>query len=55
MPGIVMPPWKYNPWWKKAYKLRKEKHLEWAKKFGCYEEVKKYYELKEHIMRHVTF
>ena len=36
-------------------KMKKEKALKWAKEHGCYEEVKKYYELKEKIEKHVIY
>lgn len=32
--------------YKKLNEMEKKKALEWAKKHGCYEEVKKYYEMK---------
>ncbi len=55
MLGCRMPDWKYNPLIKKAYEIRKKKRLEWAKRHGCYEEVKQYYEKKEWIRDHVIY
>ena len=55
MSSCRMPDWKYNPFYKKMYEIRKKKHLEWAKRHGCYEEVKKYYEMQEWLREHVTY
>lgn len=50
-----MPDWKYNPLYKKMYEMGKKKHLEWAKRHGCYEEVKRYYEMQELLMKIIVF
>ncbi len=55
MLGIIMPPEKYDPILKKRYEIHKKKHLKWAKKHGCYNEVKKYYEMQEWLKEHVTY
>ncbi len=55
MPGIIMPPEKHDPFLKEMYEIRKKKDLEWAKKHGCYDEVKKYYEMQEWLREHVTY
>ena len=47
MTGIIMPPEKYNLFYKKLREIQKRKALKWAKKHGCYKEVKKMYEIKE--------
>ncbi len=47
MPNIIMPQEKYNPICRKMKEMRKVKALQWAKRHGCYEEVKKYYEVTE--------
>ena len=47
MKSIITPREKRNPLYRKEKELRKEKALKWAKQHGCYEEVKKYYEVKE--------
>lgn len=36
-------------------RAKKKKALEWAKKHGCYEEVKKYYEMKEWMEKYVVY
>lgn len=55
MIGCRMPEWKYNPFYKRMYEIRKRKHLRWAKEHGCYEEVKKFYEMQERIREHVIY
>ena len=50
-----MPDWKLNPYIKLLYEIRKKKHLEWAKMHGCYEDVKRYYEIQEWIREHVIY
>ena len=55
MPGIIMPREKWDPLYRRAKELRKKKALEWAKQHGCYEEVKKYYEMKEWVEKHVVY
>lgn len=55
MPGIIMPQEKWDPIYRKMKELKKKKALKWAKEHGCYEEVKKYYELQEWIKRHVVY
>lgn len=55
MPGIIMPPYKYNPLWKKLYECRKKKALKWAKKHGCYDKVKKMYEIKEWLEKQIVY
>ena len=55
MPSCRMPDWKYNPFTKIMYEICKKKHLEWAKRHGCYEEVKRYYEWIEWMGEHVTY
>ena len=49
MSNIIMPREKWDPLY------RKEKALEWEKKHGCYEEVKKYYEMKEWMEKYVVY
>ena len=41
--------------YRKEKELRKKKALEWAKQHGCYEEVKRYYEMKEWVEKHVVY
>ena len=46
---------KWDPLYRKEKELRKKKALEWAKKHGYYEEVKKYYEMKEWMEKYVVY
>lgn len=55
MQSIVMPREKRDPLYRKMKEARKKKNLELAKKHGCYEEVKKYYEMKEWVEKHVVY
>ena len=55
MNSIIMPREKWDPVYRKMKELKKKRVLEWAKEHGCYEEVKKYYELQEWIKRHVVY
>ena len=55
MSNIIMPRKKWDPLYRKEKELRKKKALEWAKKHGCYEEVKKYYEMKEWMEKYVVY
>ena len=55
MPNIIMPREKWDPLYRKEKELRKKKVLEWAKRHGCYEEVKRYYETKEWVEKHVVY
>ena len=55
MPNIIMPRENWDPLYRKEKELRKKKALEWAKKHGCYEEVKKYYEMKEWMEKYVVY
>ena len=55
MNSIVMPREKYDPLYRKLKEMEKKKALEWAKKHGCYEDVKKYYEMKERMEKHVAY
>ena len=55
MPGIIMPQEKLDPVYRKMKELRKKKALEWAKEHGCYEEVKKMYEMEEWLQKHVVY
>ena len=41
--------------YRKEKELRKKKVLEWAKLHGCYEEIKRYYEMKEWVEKHVVY
>ena len=50
-----MPPEKYNPVYKKMKEIQKRKALKWVKKHGCYEEMKKYYEIKEALEKHIIY
>ena len=52
---IIMPREKYDSLYRKMKELEKKKALEWAKKHGCYEEVKKYYEIKEEMEKHIVY
>ena len=55
MNNIIMPQEKRDPLYRKAKELRKKKALQWAKQYGCYEEVKKYYEMKEWVEKHIVY
>lgn len=55
MSGIIMPPEKRDPLYRKTKELRKKKALQWAKQHGCYEEAKKYYEMKEWMEKNVVY
>lgn len=55
MNHIIMPREKWDPLYRKEKELRKKKTLEWAKRHGCYEEVKKYYKMKEWIEKNVVY
>ena len=55
MSNIIMPREKWDPLYRKEKELRKKKALEWAKQHGCYEEVKKFYEMQERIREHVIY
>ena len=55
MNSIIMPREKWDPLYRLAKGLRKKKALEWAEQHGCYEETKKYYEMKEWVERHVVY
>ena len=55
MIGCRISEWKYCPFYRRMYEIRKKKHLEWAKMHGCYEEVKRYYEMQEWISEHVVY
>ena len=50
-----MPPEKYNPFYKKMKEIQKRKALKWAKKHGCYGEVKKIYEIKEWMEKQIVY
>ena len=55
MNNIIMPREKWDPLYRKAKELRKKKALKWAKQHGCYEEVQRYYEMKEWVEKHVVY
>ena len=55
MPNVIMPREKWDPLYRKEKELRKKKALQWAKRHGCYEEVKRYYEMKEWLEKHVVY
>ena len=55
MKEIIMPREKYDPLYRKMKELEKKKALEWAKKHGCYEEVKKMYEIKERLEKQIVY
>ena len=55
MTGIIMPPEKYKPFYKKMKEIQKRKALKWAKKHGCYGEVKKIYEIKEWMKKQIVY
>ena len=55
MPNIIMPREKWDPLYRKEKELRKKKALEWAKRHGCYEEIKRYYGMKEWVEKHVVY
>ena len=55
MSGIIMPRKEYDPIYRKFKEMKKEKALEWAKHHGCYEEVKKYYEMKEQMEKVIIY
>ena len=53
--GIIMPPEKHNPFYKKIRDIQRRKALKWAKKHGCYKEVKKMYEVKEWLEKQIVY
>ena len=53
--NIIMPREKWDPLYRKAKKLRKKKMLEWAKQHSCYEGIRKYYEMKEWMKKHLVY
>lgn len=55
MNSIIMPRGKWDPVYRKLKELKKKKALEWAKEHGCYEEVKKMYEMQEWLQRHIVY
>lgn len=55
MNNIIMPREKWDPMYRKEKELRKKKALEWAKQHGCYEEVKRYYKMKEWFEKNVVY
>ena len=55
MIGIIMPPEKHDPFYKKLREIQKRKALKWAKKHGCYEEVKKMYEIQEWFEKQIVY
>ena len=50
-----MPSEKHNPFYTKLRKIQKKKALKWAKKHGCYKEVKKMYEVKEWLEKQIVY
>ena len=55
MTNIIMPREDYDPFYKKIKEIKKKKALKWAKKHGCYEEVKKMYEIKEWLGKQIVY
>lgn len=55
MTGIIMPPEKFNTFYKKLRETQKRKALKWAKKHGCYKEVKWMYEIKEWFKKQIVY
>ena len=55
MTNIFMPREDYNPFYKIIKEMKKKKVLEWAKKHGCYEEMKKIYEIKEWLEKLIMY
>ncbi len=55
MNSIIMPREKWDPLYRKTKELRMKKALQRAKQNGCYEEVKKYYEMKEWLEKQVVY
>ena len=50
-----MPREKYDPIYRKMRDSEKKKRLEWAKKNGCYDEVKMMYEIQEKLKKHIVY
>ncbi len=55
MTNIFLPREDYDPIYKKIKEMKKKKALKWAKKHGCYEEVKKMYEIKEWLEKQIVY
>ena len=55
MSNIIMPRKKIDSFYRKLKELKKKKALEWTKRHGCYEEVKKMYEMGEWIEKHIVY
>lgn len=55
MTNIFLPREEYTTYYKKIKEMKKKKALEWAKKHGCYEEVKKMYEIKECLEKQIVY
>ena len=55
MTGIIMPPEKHTPLYKKRIEIQKRIALKWAKKHGCYKEVKWMYEIKEWLEKQIVY
>jgi len=55
MNSIIMPQEKWDPLYRKTKELRKKKALQRARQHGCYEEVKRYYEMKEWLEKQVVY
>lgn len=55
MSNIFLPREDYDPFYKRIKEMKKKKALKWAKKHGCYEEVKKMYEIKERLEKQIVY
>ncbi len=55
MTNNFLPREDYDPFYKKIKEIKKKKALKWAKKHGCYEEVKKMYEIKEWLGKQIVY